>query len=152
MRFEKASEKDIDIVDNIVSESIKTTYSEYYPQEVVEFFLKIHRRENILKDLMLDSSWILYDGDKAVGTGCVKDDHISRVYILPECQGKGYGRAIMDLLESQVSPEYSSVYLDPSLPGVGFYQKRGYATIKHSQCTLDSGVVFDHDVMEKKLR
>ena len=68
-----------------------------------------------------------------VGTGCHKDNHITRVYVKTECQGKGYGSYIMQCLENQIRLRYDTVYLDASLPASHLYEKRGYQTTKHKK-------------------
>ena len=38
-----------------------------------------------------------------VATGCFVDNHITRIYVLPEHQKKGYGTFIMKIIEVQIS-------------------------------------------------
>ena len=57
---------------------------------------------------------VLQVDDVIVGTGCYKDNHITRVYVDPEYQGRGYGSYIMQCLEDEISLNYDTVYLDSS--------------------------------------
>ena len=51
-----------------------------------------------------------------VATGCFVDNHITRIYVLPEHQKKGYGTFIMKNIEVQISEKYDKEYRDASLP------------------------------------
>ena len=84
-----------------------------------------------------------------VGTGCHKNNHITRVYIKPQYQGKGYGSNIMQCLEDEIARNYDSVNLDASLPACRLYEKRGYKTIKHENYEVGNGVILVYEIMEK---
>ena len=79
-------------------------------------------------------------------------DHITRVFVLPERQGRGYGRYILDRLEEAVAADYDTVRLDASLPAVHLYERRGYHTVEHQSERTEGGCVLVWDVMEKRLR
>ena len=97
-----ATTKDLDSVFGIVQSSIKEIYPQYYPKEVVDFFSDLHSKENILKDIEDELVGILQVDGECVGTGCYRDNHITRVYIEPAYQKKGYGSYIMDCLENNI--------------------------------------------------
>lgn len=58
-----------------------------------------------------------------VATGCFVDNHITRVYVLPEYQRKGYGTLIVKNIEAQISEKFDKAYLDASLPAAALYEK-----------------------------
>lgn len=149
MEYIKATEKDLDQIVMLVQETIKTIYPKYYPKEVVDFFCELHCKDNIAKDISDGSVGIIKDNDTMVGTGCYQDNHITRVYVKPEYQGQGYGSYIMECLENKISLEYTSVYLDASLPASHLYETRGYQTIKHDRQNVENGVILVYEVMEK---
>ena len=132
MKYKSAVLEDIDEIYELVQDTIKTVYPKYYPKEVVDFFCAHHSRENILKDIENGVVGILMDNEKMVGTGCYQDNHITRVYVLAEFQGRGYGSYIMQQLEDKIAGEYDKVYLDASLPASHLYETRGYQTIRCS--------------------
>ncbi|WP_171003649.1 GNAT family N-acetyltransferase [Ruminiclostridium herbifermentans] len=68
------------------------------------------------------AKWLLYTLTK--GYGSIKDNHITRVYVSPEFQGKGYGSYIMDCMEKEISKKYDRVILDASLPGCSLYSRK----------------------------
>ena len=48
------------------------------------------------------------------------DNHITRVYVLPEHHKKGYGTFIMKNIEEQIGEKFDKAYLDASLPVAAF--------------------------------
>lgn len=151
MNFVKATVKDTQLIYDIVSRTIQETYTKCYNEDVVNFFLKIHSIENIERDILNHSVYIIMSDSKAVGTGCAKNKEITRVYILPEYHGKGLGIGIMDLLESEIANKFDKVSLSPSAIAVNFYERRGYRITEHSEHKFDD-FILNHDIMEKKLR
>lgn len=86
-----------------------------------------------------------------IGTGCFEDNHITRVYVLPEHQKMGYGTFIIKNIEAQIMEKYDKAYLDASLPAAALYEKMGFSTIKHGRYPVENGVIFAYEVMEKEL-
>lgn len=86
-----------------------------------------------------------------IGTGCFAHNHITRVYVLPEHQKKGYGTFIIKNIEAQISEKYDKTYLDASLPAAALYEKLGFSTIKHERYPVENGVILAYEVMEKEL-
>lgn len=78
-------------------------------------------------------------GGKIVGTGSRMDNHITRVYVLPEYEGKGFGSIIMDHLEDEIFREHDYCDLDSSLPAAIFYEHRGYRTVEHRKHDIGDG-------------
>lgn len=152
MEYIKATADNIDCIYEIVQNTVMTIYPKYYPREVVDFFCGLHNRENIEKDVEKGNVGILLSDDKTVvGTGSHEGNHITRVYVLPECQGKGYGSFMMQCLEEEIGAKYHTVQLDASLPACRLYEHRGYHTIKHESWTVENDVILVYEIMEKPL-
>ena len=151
MEYLKATEKDVEQIVLLVQDTIRTIYPKYYPKEVVDFFCALHCKENISKDIENGFVGVLKNDNMIVGTGCYKDNHITRVYVKPELQGRGYGSYIMQCLENEISLKYDKVNLDASLPACHLYEKRRYQTIKHERLNVENGVILVYEVMEKSL-
>lgn len=151
MEYIKATEKYIEEIVTLVQETIQMIYPNYYPKEVVKFFSQHHSRENIAKDVRAGLVSILINDDIIVGTGSCIDNHITRVFVLPLYQKKGYGSYIMQQLENEIGLIYDEIYLDASLPASHLYEKRGYKTSKHESMNLENGAILVYEVMEKHL-
>ena len=151
MRYELAKIEDLQNVYDVVQHTIKTIYPKYYPMEVVNFFCAHHSMEAIVKDIENGSVSVLKVDEKIVATGCFVGNHITRVYVLPEYQKKGYGTFIVKTIETQIGENYDKAYLDASLPAVALYEKLGFSTIKHECYPVENGVILAYEVMEKEL-
>lgn len=151
MEYIKATEKDLEQIVALVQETIQTIYPNYYPKEVVDFFRGLHCRENIAKDIKDGLVGVIKQDNEMIGTGCSKDNHITRVYVKPTCQMQGYGSYIMQCLENEIGLKHETVVLDASLPASHLYEKRGYKTIKHERWEVENGVILVYEVMEKRL-
>ena len=81
-----------------------------------------------------------------VATGCFVDNHITRIYVLPEHQKKGYGTFIMKNIEVQISEKYDKEYRDASLPAAALYEKLGFSTVKHECYPVENGVILAYEV------
>lgn len=151
MIYESATKEDLQDVYNVVQHSIKTIYPKYYPAEVVDFFSEYHNREAILKDIENGAVNVLKVDGKIVATGSFAENNITRVYVLPEYQRKGYGTFIIESTEALLAEKYDKVYLEASLPAAVLYEKLGYVTVKHEKYPVENGVVLAYEIMEKKL-
>lgn len=83
------------------------------------------------------------------GTGSREGDHITRVYVSPSFQGKGYGTYIIKKLEEEIFSDYGRIYLDASLPACHLYETLGYKTSHHDKWEVENGVILVYEVMER---
>ena len=150
MEYTKVTVAHVEQIYELVQETIKTIYPHYYPKEVVDFFCQLHNEDNIRKDIVNQSVGILVDNEIVVGTGCYQGNHITRVYVLPQYQRKGYGNYIMQCLEKEIVQKYDKVCLDASIPASYLYKKRGYITIEHCKYEVENNVVLVYEMMEKE--
>ena len=125
--------------------------SEILSQRGSRFFSELHSFENIRKDVEDGRVGILKSDNEIVGTGCFKENHITRVYVKPSAQRKGYRSYIMECLEKEICLQHDTVNLDASLPASCLYEKRGYKTVKHERWNVANGVVLVYEIMEKRL-
>ena len=151
MEYIKANEKDTEQVVKLVQDTIRTIYPKYYPKEVVDFFCDLHCYEKISKDIKDGFVGVLKKDNAIIGTGCYKDNHITRVYVNPAFQGQGFGSYIMQCLENEIGSRHDTVCLDASLPASRLYEKRGYKTIKHDRWNVENGAVLVYEIMEKNI-
>ena len=105
-----------------------------------------------MNDIIDGNVRLLMIGDTLIGTGSYKEDHITRLYVSPDYQGKGYGTFIMDKLEAEIAQKYDKVSLDASLPAGIMYEHRGYKTVKHERWGCENGGMLIYEIMEKKVK
>jgi len=151
MIYELAAKRELQEIYDVVQHTIKTVYSKYYPKEVVDFFCTHHSMQAIRKDIENGHVSVLKVDGKIVATGCFVDNHITRVYVLPEHQKKGYGTFIMNTIQEEIAAKHEKAYLDASLPAAAFYQKLGFVTVKHEKYLVENEVILAYEIMEKEL-
>lgn len=149
MDYRKAQTKDAKAITDIVQQTIAEIYPKYYPKEIVDFFGQLHCCEHIDRDIRKGIVYVLEAGGILVGTGSYEGSHITRVYVLPQHQGKGYGSHILMNLENEISIRHQNILLDASLPACKFYESKGYKTIKHEELPCGNEIVLVYDIMEK---
>lgn len=140
---------DLENVLHITRDTISDIYLHYYPNGVVDFFLKHHSRENILSDIESGIVWVLEIGDCLVGTATVKDNAVNRLFVLPQYQSRGYGSQLMDFAEDKIARDFRQIHIDSSLVAKEMYLKRGYKEKKTCRIQADNGDILIYDEMEK---
>ena len=149
MEYRKAKIEEAQIVCDIVQGTKAEIYPHFYTQAVVDFFGRLHSIDNITKDIENGKIDVLTVDGKIVGTGSRTDNHITRVYVLPEYEGKGYSTEIMNHLENEIFSKYDYCDLDASLPAALFYEHRGYKTVEHKKHDIGDGEVMIYEIMRK---
>ena len=146
-----ASLPDTDIIERITYDTINSVYPRYYPKGAVDFFIAHHSSENIRNDILSSYVFLCKDNGKYVGTVTIKKNEILRLFVLPDCQGNGYGRALLDHAEELISLKFDKILIDASLSAKSIYIKRGYKETEYHIIETDNGDHLCYDVMEKQV-
>lgn len=140
---------DLEIVLQITKDTISEIYPHYYPQGVVDFFLKHHSREHVLEDIEQGRVWLLEVDGYLAGTVTIKENAVNRLFVLPKYQSRGLGSELMDFAETNIAERFHSVHIDSSLAAKEMYLKRGYREKRTCRIQADNGDVLVYDEMEK---
>lgn len=131
----------------LIHRTIKEIYTRYYPTEAVNFFLELHSEENILRDISGGKVYAAALEQDVIGTGTLDGDHIKRLFVSPEFQGRGVGTLLMDFFESEIMKSHGAVWLDSSLPAGKFYHNRGYVAKKYEEYQLENDKALAYEIM-----
>jgi len=143
---------DLDIVRDLIHNTIDVCYSDVYNTEAVKYFKDYHNGKNILKDAKEGYTIILLSNNQIIATGTIIDAYVTRVFVGPEFQKRGFGKLIMRKLEEKArSTGIGVVKLSASLPAKKFYDSLGYKTIKKTFVKVENGKKLDYYKMEKSL-
>lgn len=152
MKISEATSGEFDTVRQITETTINAIYPQYYPIDAVREFLNFHCDENIKRDINAGNTYLLSFEGAFAGTGTIQEgNHIARVFVLPEHQGKGLGSELMEFLEHAISEKYSYAVLDASWPAYSMYLKRGYQPVSYEKLPTENGAFLCYNVMEKSL-
>jgi len=147
------NKKDLERLKFIVHNTIKMSYTRVYPQEAIEYFLNLHSKENMEKDIPKGSTFMLELKSKIIASGSIVENEIKRGFVLPEYQGRGFGRKIMAKLEeTALNSGIRKVKLCASLPSKDFYLALGYKIIKFTHISVGKNKKLEYYDMEKHLK
>ena len=153
MNIRQATAGDFEAVKKITQETIHAVYPKYYPAGAVRFFSEHHADEKIMRDITAGIVYLVVD-DSCVpaGTVTLTDNEVDRLFVLPEFQGRGYGRALLDFAEERISEKYDVIILHASLPAKNIYLKRGFREVDYLKIDTGYGDFLCADGMEKKAK
>lgn len=150
MSIVKAKLSDLQVVMQITSKTISEVYPHYYSKGAVEFFLELHNNDRIANDINLQYVYLCINSEQnIVGTITIRNNNIYRLFVLPQYQGKGYGREMLDFAEDSIFNNYSTIKVDASLPAKSIYQKRGYMETEFNKIKVNYNDFLCYDVMTK---
>lgn len=152
MSVRPAQMKDASTIHAITQETIQAIYPRYYPMGAVDFFLQHHNQAAIEKDIENGCVFLaVNEEDAPVGTVTIRENEILRLFVLPEYQGMGYGKLLLNYAEETVAVQYETIIIDASLPAKSLYLKRGYRETEYLKIKTENGDYLCYDVMEKSV-
>jgi len=134
MKIRNFENKDAKEVSALIIKTLRTTNIKDYSSEYIENDVKAFQPKDIVKRADRTHFYVVCDKDKIVGCGAIgpywgKKDESSlfTIFVLPEYQGKGIGRKIIETLEQD---EYflkaKRIEIPTSITATPFYIKMGY--------------------------
>lgn len=152
MIIRSTDEKDLETVRRITQTTIRAVYPKYYPEGAVRFFEDHHSDDKIIRDLRAGRVYLLFaDDGVCAGTVTISDNEIDRLFVLPEYQHKGYGRALIELAEEKIAKSYDTILIHASLPAKKIYLKRGFKEVEYNILDTGYGDYLCFDKMEKNI-
>ena len=73
-------------------------------------------------------TWVYEEGERIVGFIALLGNEVGAIFVLPDMQGRGIGRALMDLAREQHDTLELDVFKANPI-GRGFYQRYGFVQI-----------------------
>ena len=144
-------------VSALICRTLREISSRDYPADEIGRLCAMHSEEHIRRISGERVLLTAYDGDLLVGTAaldCSPQGYppgyglVSTVFVLPEYQGKGVGRMLMESVEGMARNSGSAVLvLESSISACGFYRGLGF-TEKPCSVGMSGRGLFP---MEKKL-
>ena len=134
MEIRRLKEQDAEEVSVLIAKTLRTSNIRDYSSEYIEKDIKALQARNILQRALWTHFYIVCDDEKIVGCGAIgpywdKEDESSlfTIFVLPEYQGRGIGKLIVETLEQD---EYflrtKRIEIPASITATLFYRKMGY--------------------------
>lgn len=142
-------ETDAEEVSALIIKTLRETNSKDYSEEYIENDVKMFTPEGVINRASWTHFYVICDNETIAGCGAIgpywgKEDESSlfNIFVLPEYQGKGIGRKIIEALEND---EYflraKRIEIPASITACEFYKKMGY-TYKDGIETPDEEQLF----------
>ena len=133
----------------LVQTTLRISNSRDYPPEYIEYNIASHSPKVLLQRADEGHMYVVCDGSRIIGCGAIApywgsktESILLTIFVLPEYQGKGVGRLIIETLEQD---EYflraDRIEIPASITGVEFYKKMGYG-YKNGAAELEDGVMY----------
>jgi N-acetylglutamate synthase-like GNAT family acetyltransferase len=134
MNIRRFKESDAEEVSALVIKTVRISNAKDYTAELMEEVVNSMQPQNILERASWTHFYVVEDNGQIIGCGAIgpywgKEDESSlfTIFVLPEYQGKGVGRLIIETLEKD---EYflraRRIEIPASITACQFYRKFGY--------------------------
>lgn len=129
--FEPGDESELS---KVISRTLEVSNKEDYSPDYLQEIIKSYSPDAITKRAGESHFYVVTDRKKIIGCGGITgywgsttESYLISIFVLPEYQGRGIGKRIIDTLEAD---EYFTrawrTELASSITAVGFYRKLGY--------------------------
>ena len=130
-RFEPA---DAENVSALIIKTLKISNVHDYSPDDMEELAKHMQPQDILQRASWTHFYVAEEQESIIGCGAIgpywgKEDESSlfTIFVLPECQGRGVGRKIVETLEGdEYALRAKRIEIPASITGLPFYRKMGY--------------------------
>ena len=134
MNIRRFEEQDAQAVSELIRKTIRISNAKDYPVDLMEQLIEAESPEHVLERASWTHFYVAEEQDNIIGCGAIgpywgREDESSlfTIFVLPEHQGKGIGRAIIDTLEKdEFFLRAKRIEIPASITGVPFYLKMGY--------------------------
>lgn len=160
----KATEKDFEKIREIAYRTWPVVYGEILSRAQLDYMLTtFYSDEALRKNLWHKKHHFIMavEGDNALGFASYEyhysgknTTHLHKIYVLPEVQGKGVGKLLMEAVLDVAKRNHSdilSLNVNRFNKVITFYQKIGFEIVAEVNIELDHGYLMEDYVMELKI-
>lgn len=115
----------------MILRALRETNGRDYPPHVIAAVAENFSPEKVAAQLTTRQAYVAVIDGAVVGTASLNGSVLRSVYVDPAHQGKGIGAQLMDVLEGLARSQSVAILSVPSsITAEGFYQKRGFVSIR----------------------
>ena len=144
MEIRRFKDQDAQEVSLLIAKTLRTTNIKDYSPEFIENEVNVLTPEYIAWRASWTHFYVACDGDTIIGCGAIgpywgseTESSLFTIFVLPEYQGCGIGRKIVQTLEvDEFAIRAKRIEIPASITACEFYRKMGY-DYKHGVNTVD---------------
>lgn len=159
-----ASIQDFKTIREIANKSWAATYGPILPKEQIDYMLDLFYSEQTLLENLNEkghSFLLVNEGEVCLGFASYEHNYLNqkctrlhKIYLLPEAQGKGAGKLLINAVENLAKENQSttvSLNVNKFNKAISFYKKIGFEVVSEEDILLEHGYKMEDYKMEKKL-
>ncbi|PVX47395.1 ribosomal protein S18 acetylase RimI-like enzyme [Flavobacterium sp. 103] len=160
----EASIVDYETIQNIAHQTWPIAYGEILSKAQLDYMLDAFYNEEALNDSVANKGHhfiLAKEGEQTLGFASYEHYYnqkqqtkIHKIYILPQTQGKGIGKKLIDFIE-KIAKENDSNALSLNVnrfnKALHFYRKLGFEIVEEVNIELDHGYLMEDYVLEKPI-
>ena len=156
----KATEKDIQTIQNLAKESWNSAYANILEQKQLDYMLDLMYSQETLKTHFENPNYQYYliQEDEVflgfIGFEFHKEPEttkLHRIYFLKEAQGKGLGKKALEFVKSETEKSGDkrlTLTVNKSNKAKNFYESQGFRVYDEAVFDIGNGYVMDDYLME----
>lgn len=159
--IKEATSADISLITDLAAATWEPTYKAILPKDQIDYMFGVIYSEDALQDQIQEGQTflLLYKEEIPVGFAAYSlkkaDQHtfkLNKIYLLPECQGKGAGKQLLQRVEEAVKREGGAI-LDLNVnrhnQAKAFYEHCGYKVLLEEDIPI--GPYWMNDYVMRKI-
>lgn len=160
----KATVNDIELIQSVAKITWPITYGKILSKEQLYYMIDlIYSKSALEQQLGLQKQLFYIINIDDLNLGFVSLEHnyqsqaitrIHKLYLLPESQGKGIGKLVLDFVELEAKKMLSikvSLNVNRFNPALFFYNKNGFKNVAEENISIGNGYLMEDFVLEKEL-
>ncbi len=152
MEIVRIKDNEYEEVSKLIEKTARTCFVDYYPQKEIDKVCESLNPEGVKKRSSWTHFYVIKEENKIIACGAIgpywdslTESSLFTIFVDPDYQGKGYGRKIMETLESdEYFQRAKRIEIPAGLVAIPFYKKMGYE-YKNGEMIFDDG----HFALEK---
>ncbi|SEA30538.1 L-amino acid N-acyltransferase YncA [Flavobacterium gillisiae] len=160
----EATSKDFKTIREIAYKTWPDVYGEILSAAQLEYMLKAFYSVDVLRDNATNNGHhfiLASEGEVCLGFASFQHDYLNdkvtrlhKIYLLPEAQGKGVGKLLIDSVIDYAKKNHAkilSLNVNRFNKALTFYQKLGFEIVGKEDIELDHGYLMEDYMLEKQL-